>query len=132
MVPVALRVTGRRQKLRHLLALESRGSERARLRTVQVAEELARPLRELFRERRDELGHPDPEIAAGMFAVLFGGLLDWAHVARESNAPIVPRSEDELAEEIIRALGGYLGLADSSVTRPAASGPPSTSRAGPS
>ena len=132
MVPVALRVTGRRQKLRHLLALESRGSERARQRTVQVAEELARPLRALFRERSDELGHPDPEIAAGMFAVLFGGLLDWAHLARESGAPVVPPSEDDLAEEIVRALSGYLGLADPSVTRPAESGQPSTSRAGPS
>ncbi len=67
-----------------------------------------------------------------MFAVLFGGLLDWATLARESAAPVIPPSEDELAEEIIRALSGYLGLADPSITRPAGYGQPSTSRAGPS
>lgn len=109
-VPVAVRLSSERAALVRLLALEHRGRERARRRILQVIEELVAPIRALFHERRHELSHPDPDVAAGMFVVLLYGLLDWGLLARESPTPIVPPSDTALAQEMTRALVGYLGL----------------------
>ncbi len=109
-VPVALRLSSERAALLRLLALEHRGSERARRRILQVIEELTAPIRALFHERRQELSHPDPDVAAGMFVVLLYGLLDWGLLAREASTLIVPPSDTALVQEMTRALVGYLGL----------------------
>jgi AcrR family transcriptional regulator len=109
-VPIVLRLSRQRWALLRVLGLESRGGERTRKRIAEAIEDLARPLQDLFRERREELCHPDPETAAGMFVVLLFGFVDWAFLARESPAPVVPESDEQLAEEMVRVLTGYLGL----------------------
>lgn len=116
-VPMAMQLIRDHTALFRLFGGDSHGSRSDRDRAIQILEEVIRPVQGLLRERSEELPHPDPELAGAMLIVLMHGIVDWALLLREAPTPVVPTRDEALAEEIIRAALGYLGLSPSEKPR---------------
>jgi AcrR family transcriptional regulator len=81
----------------------------------QKRERLSRDVNErlsaLLLERRDEIRHPDPELAAVFGLTLVFNALDGAILFGQTHSDVLPLSDDALAAELARAYGNYLGAA---------------------
>jgi AcrR family transcriptional regulator len=109
-MPLTLRVVREYAALFRLLAVDHVRTDDLRQRIVKMLEANIRMVQADFLEYRDELPHPDPELAAVMAVALTQGMMDWFLILNESGSPFVQIADEVLIEEMTRAVLGYLGL----------------------
>lgn len=78
----------------------------------------------LLLDRAREIGHPEPEVAAGFAFRLVLGILKEAILFRGPGAYGIPGSDERLAAELGRAFLGYLGVRNERVMEPSPTTPP--------
>jgi len=106
-IPFLVQLHRERQGLLRAFAARACSDERFRQVWKQARDHAARRLKELVADRREEVGHPDPELAveAGLSMVLC--TVELKLQLGEIDGPEM----DVLARELIRALVAYAGIA---------------------
>jgi len=96
-----------REGLLRAFLKHSLGDASMRERTLVLFHYLSERLSLLLRSHRDEISHPDPELAAAFGLELVIGMLDHTVQLRQRALPI---SDDRLVSELTRAFVNYLGV----------------------
>ncbi len=109
-IPFLVRVY--QQKAGLIRALVARGiSDREfAIRGARLFQHISASLSDLLMERRDEIGHPNPALAIDLGLRMVFDTLDQTTLAADIQRTIYPLSDQELSEELIRMLLGYLGV----------------------
>lgn len=109
-----VRVFSEREGLLRAFLKHSLGDPSMRERTLGLFRHLSERLSLLLHSHRQEITHPDPELAAAFGLELVIGMLDHTVQLRQRALPI---SDERLVTELTRAFANYLGA---DATRPTA------------